>query len=167
MKVATAIDQDAFRKACGRFATGIAVATVAGMDGQPHGLTVNSFTSVSCSPPLVLICIDYRCAILSHFRTSNWFGVNILASDQKAISVQFSERQDDRFHGLSSVKSANGVPLLYGCVSTMECCVSQIVEAGDHAILIGEVTAASWTDREPLVYYGSRYRSLAPLSPGE
>jgi flavin reductase (DIM6/NTAB) family NADH-FMN oxidoreductase RutF len=161
-RAATAVDPYLFRKSCGRYATGIAVATVAGPDGSPHGLTVNSFTSVSCSPPLVLICVDYRCNILPLFRSSSWYGINVLTDRQRDLSVRFSRRDLDRFDGIPWRSSENGVPLIDSCLASLECCVSQTIEAGDHAILIGEVTAAEWGDGEPLVYFGSSYRLLAP-----
>jgi flavin reductase (DIM6/NTAB) family NADH-FMN oxidoreductase RutF len=161
MQAAPAIDRDVFRKACGRFATGIAVATVAGADGTPYGLTVNSFTSVSCCPPLVLICVDYRCSILPAFRSSNWYGINVLRDTQRDLSVRFSQRQPDRFEGLDWYRGDSGVPLLRMALASMECCVTQTVEAGDHAILIAEVMRADWRDGEPLLYFASGYRSLA------
>lgn len=161
------IEKDLFRRTCARFATGVAIATVAGQDGTPHGLTINSFTSVSCSPPLVLICIDYRCTLLPHFRSSSWYGVNVLADAQHKISVQFSERQGDRFDGIRWERGHTGVPVIHGCLAAFECCVSQVVEAGDHAILIGEVASASSFDGEPLVYFGSTYRQLKVLSDKE
>src|SRR3954453_11062642 len=142
MATVAVIDAQAFRRTCAKFATGIAIATVRGRDGSPHGLTVNSFTSVSCCPPLVLICIDYRCNILSHFRASSWYGINVLSTEQQDISVRFAERLGDRFDGIDWSPGQTGVPLIAGCVATFECCVNQVVEAGDHAILIAEVAAA-------------------------
>jgi flavin reductase (DIM6/NTAB) family NADH-FMN oxidoreductase RutF len=162
MQAAPAMDCDVFRKACGRFATGIAVATVSGADGTPYGLTVNSFTSVSCCPPLVLICVDYRCSILPAFRSSNWYGINILTDSQRDLSVRFSQRQPDKFEGLDWYRGGSGVPLLRAALTSMECCITQTVEAGDHAIFIAEVTRAEWREGEPLLYFASSYRSLAP-----
>jgi flavin reductase (DIM6/NTAB) family NADH-FMN oxidoreductase RutF len=160
MGQAAAIDRSVFRKTCGKFATGITVATVTDVHGAPHGLTVNSFTSVSCEPPLVLICVDYRCTTLAHFRSSSFYGVNILNETQRDISVRFSQRVDNRFDGLKWHRSPNGAPLIEGCLASLECSVSQVIEAGDHAILIAEVTAAEHRDGKPLLYYASSYMSL-------
>jgi flavin reductase (DIM6/NTAB) family NADH-FMN oxidoreductase RutF len=160
MQTASAIDRDSFRRVCGRFATGIAVATVTGSDGTPFGLTVNSFTSVSCYPPLVLVCIDYRASALHEFRSSSYYGINILREDQRDLSVRFSERQCDRFEGVSWHRGPTGVPLIESCIASLECCVSQTVEAGDHAIFIAEVVGATYGEGEPLVYWGSGYRHL-------
>jgi flavin reductase (DIM6/NTAB) family NADH-FMN oxidoreductase RutF len=156
-----AIDSDLFRKSCARFATGVTIATVTGTDGRPYGLTVNSFTSVSCCPPLVLICIDYRCNILPHFRASSHYGVSVLSEHQRNLSIRFAERQPDRFDGLQWQPGRTGVPVLQGCISIMECSVSQVVEAGDHAILIGEVEHTEFYPGKPLLYYASSYGRLA------
>lgn len=156
-----AVQADLFRKTCARFATGIAVATVSGKDGLPYGLTVNSFTSVSCCPPLVLICVDYRCNILSHFRSSSHYGINVLSEQQRDLSVRFSQRDADRFEGLTWRLGETGVPLLDGCLATMECSVSQVVESGDHAIFIGEVATAEYREGKPLIYFASAYRDLS------
>jgi flavin reductase (DIM6/NTAB) family NADH-FMN oxidoreductase RutF len=155
------VEPDLFRKSCSRFATGIAVATVTGTDERPYGLTVNSFTSVSCCPPLVLICVDYRCNILPHFRASSHYGVNVLCDTQRDLSIRFSQRQPDRFDGLSWYLGQTGVPVLRGCLAVMECSVNQVVEAGDHAIFIGEVGHTEFYEGNPLLYYASSYRHMA------
>ena len=157
----TVVEPDLFRKSCARFATGIAVATVIGGDEQPYGVTVNSFTSVSCAPPLVLICVDYRCSILPQFRASSHYGINVLSEDQRSLSVRFAQRQPDRFEGLEWRRGETGVPILGGCLSIMECSVSQVVEADDHAIFIGEVERTEFQDGKPLLYYASSYRHVA------
>ncbi len=160
MAVATVLDRDLFRKTCGQFATGIAIATVSGLDGTPHGLTVNSFTSVSAVPPLVLICVDYRSALLAHFRASAWYCVNVLSEDQRELSVRFSQRVEDRFENLVWRAGISGAPVLDGCLASMECSVVQTVEAGDHAIFIAEVIHARCTPGKPLLYFGSDYCEL-------
>jgi flavin reductase (DIM6/NTAB) family NADH-FMN oxidoreductase RutF len=105
--------------------------------------------------------VDYRCSLLPAFRSSNWYGINILSETQEHLSVRFSQRQPDRFDGLEWHRSPAGVPLFHSALASMECCVTQTVEAGDHAILIAEVTYAEWREGEPLLYFGSCYRSLA------
>jgi len=161
MQTAPALDRETFRKVCGRFATGIAVATVRGRDGKPTGLTINSFASVSAAPPLVLICIDYRCSALADFRSNSWFAVNILTEAQQDLSVRFAESQGDRFAGVSWREGETGAPLLEGCLAALECCVSQVVEAGDHAIFLAEVVRGEWLeDGRPLLYFASSYGTL-------
>jgi len=154
------VDKDALRRACSKFATGIAVATVVGTDRAPHGLTVNSFASVSLVPPLVLFCVDHASAILPHFRANTYFGINILRQTQKDVSVHFSRKGHDRFNGVEWSAGRTGVPLLPGALALLECKVSQTVEAGDHTILIGKVVHAEWHDGKPLLYFNSGYHRI-------
>ena len=152
---------EAFREACAKFATGVAVATVLAPDGTPHGLTVSSFTAVSIEPPLILVCIDYGCAFLGHFRASTHFGVNVLAETQRELSVIFAEKPEGRFEGVEWYRSASGVPLLQNCLTNLECRVWSIVEAGDHAVFLAEVVEAESREGQPLLYYNRDYRSLS------
>ena len=155
------IDPLSLRAACARFTTGVTVATVLAHDGEPHGFTANSFTSVSCCPPLILICIDHRTTALHHFRANPLFGINVLAENQRDISIRFSQRQANRFEGIPWRLSDRGIPVLEGVLATLECSATQVVDAGDHTIFIGEVFRADWRDGRPLLYYASGYRALA------
>jgi len=154
------VSTEAFREACARFASGVAVATVLAPDGTPHGLTVSSFTAVSIEPPLILVCIDYACGFLAHFRASTHFGVNVLAETQRELSVIFAEKPEARFEGVEWYSSASGVPLLQNCLTNLECRVWSIVEAGDHAVFLAEVVEAESREGQPLLYYNRDYRSL-------
>jgi 4-hydroxyphenylacetate 3-hydroxylase, reductase component len=155
-----AASAETFREACAKFATGVAVATVLAPDGTPHGLTVSSFTAVSIEPPLILVCIDYACAFLGHFRASTHFGVNVLSEDQREVSVIFAEKPEGRFDGVEWYSTESGVPLLQNCLTNLECRVSSIIEAGDHAIFLAEVVEAESREGQPLLYYNRDYRSL-------
>jgi 3-hydroxy-9,10-secoandrosta-1,3,5(10)-triene-9,17-dione monooxygenase reductase component len=151
------VDEETFRKTCSRFATGIAIATVAETNGQPFGITVNSFTSVSCAPPLVLVCIDYRSSILPHFRNTAFYGINVLDEGQRDLSIRFSNQELDRFENIAWHRGHSGSPMLDGVLAQMECRVTQTVEAGDHAIFIGEVIGVRFRDGLPLLYFNSSY----------
>lgn len=148
------------RRACACFATGVTVVTTRAADGTPHGLTVNSFTSVSTVPPLVLICIDHGCRLLGHFRASSHFAVNILRDTQQHLSVRFSELDKGRFDGLEWSNGATGAPLLSQALGCLECRVTQVVDVGDHAVFVGLVLHARVEDGEPLIYFRSAYRKL-------
>jgi len=149
-----------YRRTCSLFATGITVITTVDENGHPHGMTVNSFSSVSLDPPLVLVCIDLRNAILGHFLTSACFAVNILAEHQEEVSRRFSSASENRFHGMDWERGASGVPLLAGVLARMECALSKTFEAGDHAVLVGEVRHAWWREGKPLLYFNSSYRNI-------
>lgn len=150
-----------FRRCCSRFATGVTIATVTDAEGQPHGLTVNSFTSVSLNPPLVLICLDYSCNILSLFRKASHFGICVLREDQEELSTRFALRGADRFDGVPFHFGPGNVPLLNTAVAWFACRRAQVIESGDHAIFIGEVCHAELGEGRPLLYYESRYQRLA------
>lgn len=154
------VDPLVFRRTCARFATGITITTVRGPDREPHGLTANSFTSVSLTPPLVLVCIDQSCTILPMFRNSAYYGINILREDQRYVSTRFAQRGLDRFNGIPWRETDTGVPVLNDVIGFLECRLVQSVDAGDHCILIGEVLSAEFKDGRPLLYFNSRYREL-------
>ena len=159
MSLAT-IEQHHFRRVCSKYATGITIVTVLDSRGAPHGLTVNSFTSVSLSPPLVLFCLDRQTAILNHFRLETRFAINVLEEEQKDISSCFARSGYDRFEGVAWRPGETGAPLLPEVLATLECGVTQMVEAGDHIIVIGEALHATWRDGQPLIYFNSSYQSL-------
>jgi flavin reductase (DIM6/NTAB) family NADH-FMN oxidoreductase RutF len=155
------LDPALYRRTCARFATGITVVTVVDENGHPHGMTVNSFSSVSMDPPLVLVSIDLRNAILGHFLSSPYFAINMLAEHQEHLSRRFSSPSENRFHGVEWRPGEFNVPLLEGVLAQLECSVARIFEAGDHTMLIGEVRLASYTEGKPLVYFNSSYRNLS------
>ena len=155
-----AIDHLAFRRACARFATGITVATALDRDGAPHGMTVNSFASVSLDPPLLLICVDHSSVMLDLFRDSGRYGISVLSHSQRDLSQRFAERGQDRFNGTPWVPGQTGVPLLPDALAHFECEIRNIVNAGDHAILIAEVVALNAQEGTPVVFFDSGYRRL-------
>ncbi len=155
------LEPDAFREACALFATGVAIAAVRSQDGSPHGLTVTSFSAVSMTPPLVLICIDSQCPFISHFRQGTHFSVNILNESQRELSIIFATKPDARFEGIDWRSGASGAPVLCDCLAALECRTASIVESGDHAIFVGEVEHTSVHGGKPLLYFHRDYRSLA------
>jgi flavin reductase (DIM6/NTAB) family NADH-FMN oxidoreductase RutF len=155
-----AISPELFRRACSLFPTGVAVLTTRAPDGAPHGLTVNAFCSLSLIPPLVLVAVDRVCSILETFEKSGHFAINFLASDQRSLSIRFSELPEGRFSGVSWSPGSEGAPLIEGVIGSLECRTTQIVDAGDHRALIGEVVAATVGEGEPLVFFRSAYSAL-------
>jgi flavin reductase (DIM6/NTAB) family NADH-FMN oxidoreductase RutF len=157
----TPVTGEEFRHACGRFATGVTIASVLDAQGVPHGLTVSSFTSVSLKPPLILICLGHEVTIIDLFRASRFFGINVLSHNQRELSERFSRKNHDRFTGLEWQRGETGVPLLTGVLAAIECAVDQRVTAGDHDIFVGEMVSAQVAVGEPLIHFASRYRALA------
>jgi flavin reductase (DIM6/NTAB) family NADH-FMN oxidoreductase RutF len=154
------VGPDEFKHTCGRFATGVAVASVMDAQGTPHGLTVSSFTSVSLDPPLILVCLGHAVTSIELFRSSRYFGLSILKEDQRELSQHFARKGHDRFNGLPWERGATGVPLLKNVLATMECAVEQRVRSGDHDIFVAKMVRACVYEGAPLIYYASGYREL-------
>lgn len=155
-----AVGEEEFKKACGRFATGVAVATVFDAAGAPHGITVNSFSSVSLHPPLVLIAIGHGARILRHFRPGRRFGLNVLREDQVDLSLHFARKGRDGFEDVPCERGDSGVPLIPSALAAMECEVAQVVTAGDHEIILGLMLRGAVREGRPLLYFAGRYHRM-------
>lgn len=151
------ISSEEFRLACGRFTTGVCVLTARNRDGVPHGLTVNSFTSVSLDPPLVMVAIAHSSTQLAGFDDAYFFAVNILTEQQQSLSVYFATREPGRFDGIPWTPGKTGAPLLEDTLGVIECRTIQTFDAGDHRILVGEAVAAKVHEGRPLLSYQSGY----------
>ncbi len=154
------VSPQAFLRACAQFATGVAIVSVLDSSGTPHGMTVNSFTSVSLEPPLILVCIDHKARILETLQESELFAINILRETQEFLSQRFARPGEDRFGTVEWYPGETRAPLIPGALATMECAIAQRVDAGDHTILIGEVVNAIRHEGRPLIYFSSSYQVL-------
>ncbi|HUO04894.1 MAG TPA: flavin reductase family protein [Candidatus Binataceae bacterium] len=155
------IEKTELRRVMGHFATGVTVITSRRASGELHGLTANAFTSVSLTPPLVLVCVDKKAESYPCFDESKVFTVNILAADQESVSRRFAVSGGNKFDGISHRLGANGTPILDGVIAWVECRVTSAIEAGDHTIYVGEIEQSE-TPREakPLLFYRGGYRAL-------
>ena len=157
------VTSEEFRRACGRFASGVTIATVLDAKGTPHGLTVSSFASVSLHPPLILICLGHEVAAIKHFRAGRYFAVNVLTEAQRPLSDRFARKGHDRFDGLAWQPGKSGAPLLPNALATLECAVFERTAAGDHDIFVGEVVHVRVADGVPLIHFASAYRKLESI----
>ncbi|WP_397543234.1 flavin reductase [Roseovarius salis] len=158
-------DKQALRHAFGAFATGVTVVTTADEKGTPFGFTANSFTSVSLDPPLLLICLAKSSSKINIFSNAKSFAVNILSSQQAEVSHRFATSMKERFATVDWSLGGKGAPLIEGVAAWFDCTPHQIVDAGDHIIIIGRVDAFAHTEQEPLVYLRGQYLE-APTSLG-
>jgi len=158
------MDRDVFRRILGRFATGVAVVTTA-VEGSLHGITVNSLTSVSLDPLLVLVCIERRARAHAEIERARRFGVNFLRHDQEAISRLFaasSAPEEGRLRGVPFRIGRHGTPILEDRLAHLECDVSERFSGGDHSIFLGSVLGGDLAaSARPLIYFQGRYRTLA------
>ena len=155
-----AVSSEEFRNACGRFPTGVTIATVFDAEGQPHGLTVSSFVSVSLTPPLISICLGHAVSLIDTFRASKHFGINVLAEEQQELSDRFARRGYDRFQGIPWSRGQFEVPLIEGVLAAIELRVEQRIPVGDHDLFVGRMLATHVRDGAPLVHFRGAYRKL-------
>ncbi len=142
-----------FKQIMGSYPTGVTIVTTTDANGNPYGLTVNSFASVSLDPLLLLWCIDRRSSALEAFEQSANFAVHVLADDQKEICWAFAGKEPDRFSKTNWTLSENKLPILSGSLGVLECKKVQQIDAGDHIILIGQVIQVEKLEKEPLLYF--------------
>lgn len=135
------IDPRALRNAFGSFLTGVTVVTAHDAEGRPLGFTANSFASVSLEPALLLVCLAKRSANFAALTGASGFAVNILAEDQEAISNTFARPSDDRFAAVAWRKGPHGSPVFDGAAAWFDCATHEVIDAGDHVILVGRVEA--------------------------
>ncbi|MFC6856443.1 flavin reductase family protein [Marivibrio halodurans] len=158
------ITEAAFKAACGRYATGVAVVTTLGADGHKEGLTVNSFTSVSLDPPLVLFCLDRKAGSFHGFTEAGRFAVNVLGEDQAELSTHFAMAGvPDKFAGVRHRVDPDGLPLLDDVLARIVCEIEHRYDGGDHVILVGRVARIDLgrADGRPLTYFRGAYGRFA------
>ena len=152
----TTIDSREFRAAMSRFATGVAVVTT--FDGSKReGLTINSFTSLSLDPPLVLWSLRKNAPSLSTFQRAEGFAINVLCANRLDLSQHFAKPRADKFENVPFSESELGNAVLTGNLALFECRKSQTVDGGDHTMFIGEVLRVEYRDDVPLIFSGGRY----------
>jgi 3-hydroxy-9,10-secoandrosta-1,3,5(10)-triene-9,17-dione monooxygenase reductase component len=151
------VDAATFRHACGHFATGVAIVTMAGPDGTPHGLTANSFTSVSLDPPLVLVCVEKTITTYPAIQRASGWLVNILTEDQEELCRRFATPDIDKFAGVTTEPGEFDAPRLPGCLAYLAVRTTAEYDGGDHGIFLGEVTDVEVRRGEPLIFYRGMY----------
>ena len=154
------LDTRKFRDVMGTFTTGVTIITT--MDNKtPHGITANSFTSVSLSPPMVMFCLGKSSANFEAFMASDSFAVNILSSQQDALSTRFATFEGDRFDGLNWSAWDTGAPILENVIAAIDCRLDATHDAGDHVIILGLVVRAEvQNNAPPLLYFKGGYERL-------
>lgn len=163
-----------FRRALGHFATGVTVVTAESAPHRVHGMTANSFTSVSLVPPLVSVCVDERAHLLPILKQRGFFGVNVLKADQQHLSEFFARPEpsgptqagnDGNHLKITFRWNEDGIPLLDNVLCQIACRLYATHLAGDHTIIVGEVLSASLYPGEPLIFFRGDYSCLGtPIS---
>src|SRR4249920_1206775 len=136
MTVGPTIDPGAFREVLGHFPTGVVVIAGIDQDGAPAGMAVGSFTSVSLDPPLVAFLPDRASTSFPKIRATGSFCINVLADDQEHVCRAFAARGGDKYGSAAWRPAGSGAPILYGVVAWIDCDLDQVLEAGDHYIVL-------------------------------
>lgn len=160
-------DSSTLRRALGNFITGVTV--VATMDkGVPVGRTVNSFTSVSLDPPLILVCLHRDSLLLSQISAFGAFSVNILSSGQSHVSNAFSSKSRSQFAGIDHSLGPLGTPAITSSLACLECRLHQSLEGGDHVILLGRAeTVLTSEEASPLSFFRGTVNPVDPTIPSQ
>lgn len=154
------VDPFELRRAFGSYLTGVTVVTTCGADGEPVGFTANSFSSVSLDPPMLLVCPSRSLSSFELFEQCRYFAVNILAEGQQDISNTFAAFKGDRFGRVDWHQDENGCPLFSGTTAHFSCRTAQVVPAGDHVVLLGQVVDFRCSGARGLGYMAGQYFSL-------
>lgn len=157
------VDADDFRNVTGQFATGVTVVTVDA--GEPHGMTVNSFASVSLDPPLVLFNADEETNTHDEVADAEHYAVNILSEEQQWISDRFAgdhHDMEDPFEDIPINSAATGAPIIEGSLAYLDCTLADSYPGGDHTIYLGEIEELSLEDAtaSPLTFFRGQYGSV-------
>jgi len=161
-----------FRRVLGQFATGVTVVTVESAPLQVHGMTANSFTSVSLVPPLISVCVDERAHLLPLLKQRRRFGVSVLKQDQQDLSEFFARPELPEPRGTAREEThshvgfqwtSDGIPLLEDVLCQISCRLNAAHVAGDHTIIVGEVLSATLYSGEPLIFFRGDYTRLSDI----
>lgn len=155
-------DSRAFRQALGHFPTGVAIVTTRTPEGRPVGLTINSFSSLSLDPPLILWSLANQSNSLEIFENCEYFAINVINQSQTEAALGFANPQiEDKFSLVSHVDGEGSVPLIDDCVATFVCKNHCQYEGGDHQLFIGEViNHSTLTEHEPAVFHRGKFTHL-------
>lgn len=157
-------DQKLYRSALGSFATGVTIVTTQDQDGQGHGLTVNSFTSVSLDPPLVLWCLGNKSDSYDLFSKTENYAINVLAAGDGDLAMRFAGKGDQSFAQGEAGTMATGAPVLSSAIAVFDCKVVQRIDAGDHLILIGQTQDFLTRPDSGLAYFRGTFGDTSGLA---
>jgi flavin reductase (DIM6/NTAB) family NADH-FMN oxidoreductase RutF len=136
------------------YPTGVTVVAARTDSGEPVGLTVNSFTSVSLEPPLVLVCLWHESSSHDAIIAAGGFAVSVLAASQEDVAMRFASRPSEgRFEGVAWKEAPSGHPVIEGASAWLDCSIHQVIAAGDHSILLGMTKACGWGEEPALIFH--------------
>ena len=154
-----------FRRALSCFPTGVVLVTTRDAAGDPVGLAVNSFSSVSLEPPLISFCVAHATRSRAALEQAEHFAVNIVDGEQLELVNRFASRRDDKFDGLQIESWSSDAPIIPEALANLECERYAIHEAGDHILVLGRVRQLRFDhERRPLVFSQGQYGVFQPFA---
>ena len=154
-----------FRRALGQFATGVTVVTVEVAPRRVHGMTANSFTSVSLEPPLISVCVAEHAHLLPLLKKKGVFGINVLKQEQQHLSEFFAcadqPQKDEASMSVNFIWTPQNIPLMENVLCQIACRLHATHIAGDHTIVVGEVLSAALYPGQPLLFFRGDYTHLS------
>lgn len=160
-----AVNSDEFKAAMSQLAAAVTVVTT-GTEDAPHGTTVSAFMSLSLNPPMVLVSLDQRSSLLAELNVGAPLGVNVLSTEQGALARRFADKHVDRFAGVHWCM-ADRAPKLPGNHTWVAGSVAQLIEAGDHVLVLVSVEHAEVNSNQPLLYWQREFGTHGTIAPGE
>jgi len=160
------LQPELLRETLGLFPTGIAVVTARAADGALYGVTVNSFSSVSLDPPLVLFSLARRLHTLAALLSAGAFAIHFLREDQQHLSARFAKPSPNKWEGVRRRAGVTGSPALEPALALLECSLYAQYDGGDRVILVGRITHIEKdTESNPLVFFRGRYHTIGSTAP--
>lgn len=158
------IEAAEFRQVLGYYPTGVSAITAMGADGQPIGMVVGTFSSVSLDPPLVGFLPDKSSSTWPRLEAAGRFCVNVLASDQLGVCRQLAGKGPDKFAEVEYTVSDHNLPVIAGALATIECALHSVTDAGDHYFVLGRVLRLEAArEADPMLFFRGRYGGFAGL----
>jgi flavin reductase (DIM6/NTAB) family NADH-FMN oxidoreductase RutF len=150
-----------FRHCLGCFSTGVTIVTTADKKNL-HGITINSFASLSLHPPMVLFSLDKQSHTYKNFADAENFIVNILSEGQSSLSIQYAHPSTVDWNKIDYSTGTNGCPIISGSIAYLECTKENVFDGGDHSIFIGKVkNLKKISDKKPLLYFKGQYKKIS------
>lgn len=161
MTETVAITAESLREVLGLFPTGIAVLTARTGEGALYGVTINSFSSVSLDPPLVLFSLSRRLHTLKALLSAETFAIHFLREDQRHVSTRFARARSDKWDDVGYREGVTGCPVIEPALAVLECRLYAQYDGGDHVIIVGRIAHIERQgDENPLVFFRGRYHTI-------
>ncbi|MCY4641229.1 MAG: flavin reductase family protein [Gammaproteobacteria bacterium] len=154
-----AVTDDQFKQAMAQFPSGVTIVTTVANDEQ-FGFTASAFSSLSLSPPLILVCLANNADCFKPFNAGEQFAVNIIDAKHEKLAMKFATKGCDKFSGGEFVLGSSGLPILSGTPVALECRTKYTYPGGDHIILVGQVEYLTINDGTPTIWYAGGFQHL-------